>query len=84
MTYKRCEPAAVVDMKKKRYIGHFTICEKTREIWRIGRELGNEELMLKAREAMAMGKRMHEALKQKAYKEYSDSGDNIEDPNLKE
>ncbi len=84
MPYKRCEPAVVADMRKKRYLGHFTICEKTREIWRIGEALGNEELMLKAREAMAMGKRMHEALKTKAYKEYMDSGDNNEDPNLTE
>jgi len=63
MPYKRVEPAPEIDMKKKRYLGHHTICEKCREIWRIGKELGNEELMLKAREAMAMGKRMHEKLK---------------------
>ncbi len=78
MPYKRCDPAPEIDMKKKRYIGHFTICEKTREIWRIGKELGNEELMLKAREAHAMGKRMHEKLKQ--HKSYRESGENHEEP----
>lgn len=79
MPYRRCDPVNEIEMKKKRYIGHFTICEKTREIWRIGKELNHPELMLKAREAMAMGKRMHEALKTKAYQEYAASGDNHEE-----
>ncbi|MFH1547461.1 MAG: hypothetical protein ABIC57_03165, partial [bacterium] len=76
MPYKKCEPADDVDMRKKRYFGHHTICEKCREIWRMGRELNNPELMLKAREAMAMGKRMHEKLKE--YKSYRESGENYE------
>jgi len=80
MPYKKCEPADEVDMKKKRYQDHFTICEKCREIWRIGKALGNEELMLKAREAMAMGKRMHEKLKE--YKSYRESGENYETPDI--
>ena len=73
MPYKR-----ISEMRKKRYLAHHTICEKTREIWRIGKELGNEELMLKAREAHAMGKRMHEKLKE--YKLYRESGENHEEP----
>lgn len=79
MPYKRVEPADVADMRKKRYVGHFTICEKCREIWRIGVATGNVELQMKAREAMAMGKRMHEKLKE--YKVYRESGENVEDPN---
>ncbi len=77
MPYKRIEPVDVSEIKKKRYIGHHTICEKCREIWRIGRELNNEDLQLKAREAMAMGKRMHEHLKR--YKEYRESKENFEE-----
>jgi hypothetical protein len=69
MPYKRIPPADVGNMRKRRYLGHFTICEKTREIWRIGRELEEKgiaegiDLQLKAREAMAMGKRMQDKLK---------------------
>ena len=72
MPYKRVNPVSEEEieladegnMNRVRYLGHHTICEKCREIYRIGKAIGNEELMLKAREAMAMGKRMHEKLKQ--------------------
>lgn len=76
MPYKRYEPIDIAEIRKKRYIGHHTICEKCREIWRIAVELNNEELQLKAREAMAMGKAMHNHLKR--FKEYRDSGENQE------
>jgi hypothetical protein len=77
MPYKKCLPADEADMKKERYLGHHTICEKCREIWRMGKEMNNPELMLKAREAMGYGKRMH--LKLKEYKEYRESGENNEE-----
>lgn len=80
MPYKKVTPAGDADMRKKRYLGHHTICEKCREIWRMGRDLNNQELMLKAREAMAMGKRMHEKLK--TFKEYRESGENYEAPDV--
>lgn len=69
MPYKRIPPADESNMRKRRYLGHFTICEKTREIWRIGRMLEEQgilegiEIQIKAREAMAMGKRMQDRLK---------------------
>lgn len=81
MPYKRVEPASLQDIRRKRFIGHHTICEKCREIYRIGVLLGNEELQLKAREAMAMGKRMHEHLKE--YAKYRESGEN-EEPDVPE
>jgi len=74
MPYKHREPvseeeiAEVSTMKRLRYSGHNTICEKCREIWRIGVETNNPELQLKAREAMAMGKAMH--MKLKSYKNH--------------
>jgi hypothetical protein len=48
-------------MKKNRYLGHFTICEKLREIFR---ETKDENIKYKARQAMSMAKRMQEKLKQ--------------------
>jgi len=51
------------DMKKIRYLGHFQVCEKSRELWRIGKELKNIDLMTKAREAMFMTKVMNEEMK---------------------
>lgn len=58
--YKRVEPVSVDMMLKKRYHGHFTICEKLREIYLL---TDNEEIRLKCRIAMAMSKSMHERLK---------------------
>ena len=81
MPYKRLVPADEEDMRKKRYLEHHTICEKCREIWRLGKAMNNPELMLKACEAMSMGKRMHEKLKE--YKTYRESGENYEEPESK-
>ena len=78
MPYKRIPPADVADMRKQRYTNHFTICQKCREIWKIGVETNNPDLQYKAREAMAMGKRMQEWLK--VYKKYRETGENFEPP----
>ena len=76
MPYRKCEPAPVDDIERLRYVGHHTVCEKCRELYRIGKELGNPEIMMKAREAMGYAKRMHEQLKK--FKEYRESGENQE------
>ena len=54
------EPTSISDMKKRRYEGHHTICQKIREIYTL---TDNEDIKLKCRIAMAMAKRMHERLK---------------------
>lgn len=97
MPYKKFAPADIAEMRKKRYLGHHTICEKWREVWRIGKSLDSiksenltqesllsiaNDLMLKAREGMVLGKHMHEKLKE--YKSYRESGVNQEDESLKE
>ena len=63
-------PANIFDMKRKRYDGHNTICQKLREIFMM---TDNEEIKLRCRTAMAMAKRMHERLKK--YHEESIKGD---------
>lgn len=74
MPYKRIEPADIADMKKLRYLGHHSVCEKIREIWRMTE---NEEIKFKCREALAMTKRMHEKLKE--FQTYRQSGENQEE-----
>ena len=73
MPYKRVDPVDESEMiepvdkgymNKHRYDGHFTICQKLREIYRA---TDNEEIRLNCRIATAMAKSMHEKLKQ--YKE---------------
>ena len=82
MPYKIIPPADEADMRKKRYLGHHSVCEKIREIWRIAKAKGDIETQFKCREALGMTKRMHEKLKE--FKAYRDSGENHEDPDLKE
>lgn len=60
MPYKIVPPADDADMKKQRYLGHHTICEKLREIWR---ESNDPNIKMKAKEAMGMAKRMQAKLK---------------------
>lgn len=60
MPYPRVEPVEIWQMQKKRYHGHFTICETLREIFM---KTNDEEIKLKCRLAMAMAKKMHEKLK---------------------
>ena len=60
------EPAEIWLMKKKRYMGHHTVCETLREIYKM---TDNEEIKYKCRVAMAMTKKMHEKLKEYAQKE---------------
>lgn len=66
--YQKVEPVDVAIMKKKRYHGHNTICEKLREIYMATE---NEDIKLKCRVAMSMAKKMHEKLKK--YKEETNS-----------
>lgn len=61
MPYPRVEPVDESDMRKKRYRGHFTICETLREIYMMS---DNETIKLKCRLAVAMAKRMQEKLKE--------------------
>lgn len=63
------EPAEIWLMKKKRYMGHHTVCETIREIYRM---TNDEEIKYKCRVAMAMTKKMHEKLKEYASKEYNE------------
>jgi hypothetical protein len=49
------EVASIEEMNERRYTGHHTICETLREIYR---ETENEEVKLKIRLAMNMGKAM--------------------------
>lgn len=60
MPYRKVPPADDEDMRKKRYLGHHTICEKLREIWR---ESDDPNIKMKAKEAMGMAKRMQAKLK---------------------
>jgi hypothetical protein len=60
MPYKRVKPVDESDMRKQRYLGHHSVCEKIREIWRATED---PDIKFKCREAMAMTKKMHEKLK---------------------
>ena len=66
--YKRVEPVPIDVMLKKRYHGHFTICEKLREIYLA---TDDEEIRMTCRLCMSMAKSMHERLKK--YKEESNN-----------
>lgn len=76
MPYKRVDPVGIdeilevadtlpdvidiKDIQKKRYEGHFTICQMLRDIFQM---TDNEDIRYKCRVAMAMSKKMHEKLK---------------------
>jgi hypothetical protein len=60
MPYKRVDPVPVKKMLRKRYHGHFTICQKLRDIYVAS---DDEQVKLDCRIAMAMAKKMHERLK---------------------
>ena len=60
MPYPKVEPVSVKDMMRKRYHGHFTICQKLRDIYMATE---SEDIKLDCRIAMAMAKKMHEKLK---------------------
>ncbi|NIP27596.1 MAG: hypothetical protein GWN94_22915 [Phycisphaerae bacterium] len=63
MAYKRREPVSEKEMSKNRYDGHYTICQKLREIYAA---TDDKDIKMDCRIAMAMAKAMHERLK--AYK----------------
>lgn len=71
MPYETVEPVSVAVMRKKRYHGHNTVCEKLREIYML---TDNEEIKMKCRIAMAMTKKMHQRLKE--YREEREHGIN--------
>lgn len=67
MPYPYVAPAPEIEMKKKRWKGHHTICETLREIY----ELTTDEVIKqKLLQAMGYAKKMHEKLKH--YKEAED------------
>lgn len=62
--YEKVEPTSEAIMRKKRYHGHNTICEKLREIYML---TDSDNIKMKCRIAMTMAKKMHNKLKE--YKE---------------
>jgi len=74
MPYKRVDPVSDGEMGRKRYENHFTICQKLREIYAM---TDDPEIKLRCRVAVAMAKRMHQALKD--YRVYRESGENQEE-----
>lgn len=79
MSYPRVRPIDLGTMRKKRYHGHNTICEKLREIFNLTTD---EEIKLRCRIAMTMAKKMHERLKAyKAGTEQPTMEDIVEDEN---
>jgi len=64
MGYEQIEPAHRKKLERKRYKGHNTICQKLREIYQ---KTDDEEIKSLCCIAYAMGKKMHNKLKE--YKE---------------
>lgn len=62
MPYKRVDPVPEQEMEKEESPNETTVFEKFREIWRLGRESGREDIKDKARLATAMAMRMHRKL----------------------
>jgi hypothetical protein len=60
MPYKRVEPVSEKIMLDETYNGHFSICQKLREIYLL---TDNEDIRLNCRIAMAMAKSMQNKLK---------------------
>lgn len=60
MPYKRVNPVPVELMDVTRYEGHFSICQKLRDIYHM---TDDEEIKLTCRIAMAMAKAMQNKLK---------------------
>lgn len=60
MGYKRVEPVSIEKMLNARYHGHYTICQKLRDIFV---KTDNEDIKMDCRIAMAMAKSMHNKLK---------------------
>jgi hypothetical protein len=69
MPYKRVDPVPVSMMVNNEYLGHFSICQKLRDIYQMTE---NEEIKLNCRIAMAMAKNM-----QKKLKKYKDLMSNV-------
>jgi len=76
MPYKRCDPVSDEVMDNDRWLGSASVFEKFREIWRIGKQLNNEEIKDTMRLAFAMAHRMHTKLLEN--EEYRLSGDNTD------
>jgi hypothetical protein len=74
MPYPRVEPVSEKIMLDKSYHGHFSICQKLRDIY-IRTE--NEEVKLDLRIAMAMAKKMVNKLHEYKTKELNNESINI-------
>lgn len=59
MPYKRREPVPESEMDRKRWEGHYTICQYLRDIYCL---TDNEEIRMKCRVGMAMTKAMNDRL----------------------
>lgn len=72
MPYKRVTPVSVEDMaplhemEKERWNGHYTICQKLRDMYHA---VEDPNLKMECRIMMAMAKKMHERLKYYKQKE---------------
>lgn len=64
MPYKRRSPVPESEMDRARYHGHYTICQKLRDMYHmIGEpEIKREEIKLEIRVCMAMSKAMNDRL----------------------
>jgi hypothetical protein len=60
MPYKRVDPVPEREMDKSRYEGHFSVCQKLRDIYHMTED---PEIKMTCRVAMAMTKKMHDKLK---------------------
>ena len=66
MPYKRREPVSESEMDRKRWEGHFTICQKLRDIYHM---TDDPDVRLNLRLAMAMAKAMNDKLQYYKHKE---------------
>ena len=60
MPYKRRRPVDVREMEKTRWHGHYTICQKLRDLYL---RIDDEEIKMELRVMMAMTKSMHKKLR---------------------
>ena len=66
MPYKRREPVSEGEMDRKRWEGHYTICQTIRDVYHM---IDNPDVKLKLRLAMAMAKAMNDKLQYYKHKE---------------
>jgi hypothetical protein len=71
MPYPRRDPVPIGEMDRSRYEGHFSICQKLRDMFHKMNEpeIDREEIKLNLRVAMAMAKAMNKKLQDYKHKE---------------